>query len=128
MGNPRWIRIVVSMVAAPVATEIRTVPYFLVLLRRGENHDAAAEHYPAHVRFVGTMEAANTVLLGGSFGSPIDGAEGAYLLHVASRTEAEDVASQDPLVKARVCEAKIVEWKLVGVCRGAIDTAFGDEG
>jgi uncharacterized protein YciI len=113
------------MVAAPVETEIRTVPYFLVLLRRGENHYAAAEHFPAHVQFVTTMEAASAVLLGGSFGSPIDGAEAAYLLHVASLAEAEDVASQDPLVQARVCEAKIVEWNLVGVCREAIDRAFG---
>ena len=116
------------MAAAPVEPEIRTVPYFLVLLGRGENHDAAAEHYPAHVQFVGTMEAANTVLLGGSFGSPIDGAEGAYLLHVGSRAEAEDVASQDPLIRARVCEAKIVEWHLVGICRGAIDRALDDQG
>ncbi|MDQ0465590.1 uncharacterized protein YciI [Caulobacter ginsengisoli] len=113
---------------ADAPAEIPTVTYFLVLLQRGENHAAAAEHFAAHVEFVGAMEAAKTVLLGGSFGSPIEGADGGYLLHVASRAEAEAVAARDPLVRARVCEARIVEWDLVGICRGAIDAAFGEEG
>lgn len=102
------------MATAPM--DIPTVTHFLVLLQRGENHAAAAGHFAAHAQFVGAMEAAKTALLGGSFGSPIDGADGGYLLHVASRAEAEAVASQDPRARAfaRRGLSSGIWWESVG--------------
>lgn len=105
--------------------EIATVPYFLVLLEPGPNRAAEAEHLAAHVAFIGTMEAAGVVLLGGGFEAPVGVAEGAYLLHVASTAEAENWAAKDPFVVAKVFEARVVVWHLVGIATGAIDPAFG---
>jgi hypothetical protein len=69
--------------------DVPTVPYFLVLLYPGPNRAAEPQHGAAHITFIKTMEAAAVVLLGGEFGSQIDGAQAASLLHVASQSEAE---------------------------------------
>jgi uncharacterized protein YciI len=112
------------MVTARAGPEMPTVPYFLVLLVPGRNHVTAPEHFAAHVAFIDAMAAASVVLLGGGFESPIEGAEAAYLLHTASRAEAEAWASKDPLVVHAVCEPRIVAWNLVGISRAAIDPAL----
>jgi uncharacterized protein YciI len=104
--------------------DIPTVPYYLTLLEPGPNRAAEAEHRAAHVAFIETMEAANVVLLGGEFGSPIDGAEAAYLLHVSSLQEAESWAAKDPLVVGQVFHARVVAWHLVGIAAPAIDPTF----
>jgi uncharacterized protein YciI len=114
----------IAMTTARAGPEIPTVPYFLVLLVPGHNHAASPEHFAAHVAFIDAMAAANVVLLGGGFESPIAGAEAAYLLHTASRAEAEAWAAKDPLVAQAVCEARIVTWNLVGISRAAIDPAL----
>lgn len=108
------------------APEIPTVAYYLVLLVPDEGHAAAAEYEAAHVAFIETMEAAKVVLLGGGFEALVDGAEGAYLLHVGSQAEAEAWAARDPLVQHRVYRPRIVAWHLVGISRGAIAAAFSD--
>lgn len=101
--------------------EIPTVPYFLVLLVPGSNYQAGPEYFAAHVEFIETMTAANVVLLGGDFGTAIEGAEAAYLLRVASEADAAAWAAKDPLVENAVYQPKIVSWKLVGISLGAID-------
>ena len=100
---------------------VETVPYFLVLLSPGPNRAAEPEHRAAHIAFIETMVAATVVLLGGEFDSTIDGAQAAYLLHVASQSEAERWAAQDPLVAEKVFQARVVAWHLVGIAATAID-------
>lgn len=104
--------------------DIPTVPYFLVLLQPGPNRAAEPEHQAAHIAFIETMEAANVVLLGGGFDSAVDGAQGAYLLHVSSQAEAERWAARDPLVVEEVFLPRVVAWQLVGIAATAIDPAF----
>jgi hypothetical protein len=74
--------------------DVPTVPYFLVLLYPGPNRAAEPQHRAAHIAFIETMETATVVLLGGEFGSQIDGAPAAYLLHVASQSDAREVGGQ----------------------------------
>jgi len=104
--------------------EIPTVRYFLVLLVPGSNHAASARFFAAHVDFIDAMTAANVVLLGGEFEPTVEGADAAYLLHTASRAEAERWASKDPLVANAVYQPRVVAWDLVGISRAAIDPAF----
>jgi uncharacterized protein YciI len=101
--------------------DVPTVPYFLVLLDPGPNRAAEPQYRAAHITFIETMEAANVVLLGGEFGSPINGAQAAYLLHVSSESEAESWAAKDPLVVQKVFHARVVAWHLVGIAAAAID-------
>lgn len=101
-----------------------TVPYFLVLLEPGHNHATRQESLADHVEFIGTLSAANLILLGGEFESPIEGAEAALLLRVASESEAQDWMSRDPWVRNDVHRPRIVAWNLVGVAAGAIDPAL----
>lgn len=104
--------------------DVPTVPYFLVLLYPGPNRAAEPKHRAAHIAFIETMEAAAVVLLGGEFGSPIDGAQAAYLLRVAAQSEAERWAAKDPLVAEKVFQARVVAWHLVGISATAIDPRF----
>jgi uncharacterized protein YciI len=104
--------------------EVPTVPYSLVLLYPGPNRAAEPQYRAAHIAFIETMEAATVVLLGGALGSPVDGAEAAYLLHVASQSEAETWVASDPLVAQRVFRARVVAWHLVGIAATAIDPKF----
>jgi uncharacterized protein YciI len=104
--------------------DVPTVPYFLVLLYPGPNRAAEPQHAAAHIAFIETMEAAGVVLLGGEFGAPIDGAQAAYLLHVASQLEAERWAARDPLVAEKVFQARVAVWHLVGIASAAIDPTF----
>ena len=104
--------------------DVPTVPYFLVLLDPGPNRAAEPQHRAAHIAFIETMEAANVVLLGGELGSPIDGAQAAYLLHVSSQREAEGWAARDPLIAGKVFQARVIAWHLVGIAAAAIDPAF----
>ena len=71
------------------------------------------------------MEAADVVLLGGWFDSPVDGANAAYLLHVASDADAEGWAAKDPFIAHEVFRPHVVAWNLVGISKSAIDPAFG---
>jgi uncharacterized protein YciI len=104
--------------------DVPTVPYFLVLLDPGPERAAEPQHRAAHIAFIETMEAANAVLLGGEFASPVDGAQAAYLLHVSSQSEAESWAARDPLVVGKVFQARVVAWHLVGIAATAIDPTF----
>ncbi|HEU4431707.1 MAG TPA: YciI family protein [Myxococcota bacterium] len=117
-----------STAAEPLS--IPTVPYFLVLLLPDRNHAAASAYFAAHVEFIDAMTEQKAVLLGGSFESPVDGAEGAYLLHTATAAEAEQWAAQDPLVVNAVYKPRVVAWHLVGISAAAIDPRLsgGDEG
>jgi uncharacterized protein YciI len=101
--------------------EIPTVAYYLVLLRAAPDRDATEPPWSAHVAFVDTLIELDVVLLGGDLGSPVAGAEGAYLLHTSTRQEAEAWAHKDPLVVHRYFVPEVVEWHLVGVNLGAID-------
>ena len=110
--------------AAPKIPEMAVVPYFLVLLVPGSNHEAGSESFAGHIKFIGTMTAANVILLGGGFETPVEGAEAAYLLRVASQADAEEWVSQDPWVQNDVLRPRIVAWNLVGIAPGAIDPAL----
>lgn len=101
--------------------DIPTVPYFLVLLHAGPDRDAVEPPWSAHVAFIDTLTELEVVLLGGDFGSPVAGAEAAYLLRTATRQEAETWAHQDPLIRHRYYVPEVVEWHLVGVNLGAVD-------
>jgi uncharacterized protein YciI len=105
--------------------DVPTVPYFLVLLYPGSNRAAEPQHRAAHIAFIEAMEAATVVLLGGEFGSPIDGAQAAYLLRVSSQLEAEEWTAKDPLIVEKVFHARVVAWHLVGIAAAAIDPKFG---
>jgi uncharacterized protein YciI len=101
------------------------VAYFLVLLEPGPSYESEPEHGAAHVAFIETMEAANVVLLGGWFDSPVGDASAAYLLHVPSQADADSWAAKDPYVAHGVFRARVAAWNLVGIARSAIDPAFG---
>ena len=68
-----------------------------------------------------TLIELDVVLLGGDVGSQVSCAEAAYLLHTATRQEAEAWAQKDPLVIHRYFVPEVVEWHLVGVNLGAVD-------
>lgn len=106
--------------------DVSTIPYFLVLLDPGPNRTTEPQHRAAHIAFIETMEAASVVLLGGEFGCPLDGAQAAYLLHVASHSEAEKWVAKDPLVVEKVFQPRVIEWRLVGIAATAIDTKFSN--
>lgn len=106
------------------APEVPTVPYYLVLLIPSANRAAGEQHFAAHVRFIEEMTAAKVVLLGGEFEAALGGAEAAYLLHTASRAEAEAWAARDPLVRHAVYRTQVVAWHLVGVSAAAIDPSL----
>lgn len=101
--------------------DITTVTYYLVLLHPAPSRDEAEPPWSAHVAFIDTMTELDVVLLGGEFARPVAGAEAAYLLHTATRQEAEAWAHKDPLVLHRYYVPEVVEWHLVGVAPGAID-------
>lgn len=101
--------------------EIPTVTYYLVLLRKGPDQGATEPPWRAHVAFIDSLVQLDVVLLGGDFGSPVAGAEAAYLLHTPTRQEAEKWAHKDPLVLHRYYVPEVVEWHLVGVALGAVD-------
>ncbi len=115
------------MATGSESLQIPTVTYFLVLLLPGGNHQAGPEYFEAHVEFIETMAAANVVLLGGEFETPVEGAEAAYLLRTASQAEAEEWASRDPLVKNEVYRPRVVAWKLVGINPGAIEPSLTEQ-
>jgi uncharacterized protein YciI len=104
--------------------DIPTVTYFLVLLHAGRHRDTAEPPWGAHVEFIETLTELDVVLLGGDLGSLVAGAEGAYLLHTATRQEAETWAHKDPLVVHGYYVPEVVEWHLVGINLGAIDPAL----
>lgn len=101
--------------------DIPNIPYYLVLLTRSNRSAAAEAAFAAHVDFIGEMTAAGVVLLGGDLDPPIEGADGAYLLHTASRAEAEGWAARDPLVRSGAYAARVVTWHLVAIAPSAID-------
>lgn len=101
--------------------EIQQVPYFLVLLRIGSNHENGPQYWADHIQFIELMIKENIVLLGGDWETGFDDIEGAYLLFTSSRSEAEEWASRDPLVANKIYTASIIEWKLVGINERAID-------
>ena len=101
--------------------EIPTIPYYLVLLTRSKRFAESEVPFAAHVEFIGEMTAASVVLLGGDLDPPIDGADGAYLLHTASRAEAESWAARDPLVSSGAYAARLIAWHLVAIAPSAID-------
>lgn len=101
--------------------QIQTVAYYLVLLRPAANHAEADAHFADHVSFIEDMDAANLVLLGGDFEGAVHGADAAYLLHTASRAEAEEWAARDPLIRSGAYSAHIVDWHLVGIAPRAVD-------
>lgn len=102
-----------------------TVTYFLVLLLADHNYASEPEYREAHFAFIDEMDVAGVILLGGAFGSSIEGALAAYVLHVPSQEAAESWALRDPLIANEVCRPHIVPWHLVGISRVAIDVAFG---
>jgi len=104
--------------------DIPVVPYFLVLLVPNDDREAEPAVFTQHVAFIEHMASQGVVLLGGAFEAPIEGASGAYLLHTASKAEAETWASRDPLMTSGACRANIIAWKLVGIAPGAIDPAL----
>ena len=104
--------------------DVDAVAYFLVLLRPGPNHASEPDHRAAHISFIETMEAADVVLLGGWFDSPVDGANAAYLLHVGSVADAEGWAAKDPFIAHEVFRPHVMAWNLVGISKSAIDPAF----
>jgi len=106
--------------------DIQTVPYYLVLLARSKSLAEAEAAFAAHVDFIGEMTAARVVLLGGDLDPPVDGAEGAYLLHTTSQAEAESWAARDPLVSSGAFAARVVAWHLVGIAPAAIDPRLLD--
>jgi uncharacterized protein YciI len=110
------------MPTTSASDEILTVTYFLVLLVPDSNHAAASDHFAEHVAFIETMTAANVVLLGGDFESTLEGAEGAYLLHVETQEAAQSWTARDPLIRAKVYRPKIIPWRLVGIALDAADS------
>jgi hypothetical protein len=74
-----------------------------------------------HDRFIGDLDQANKVVLGGGLkpaGAPY---YGAYVLSCDSLEEARHVAAADPLVRAGAIRCDVVEWELVGVNPDAVD-------
>jgi hypothetical protein len=100
------------------------VAYFLVLLHPGSNQATAESSWNAHAAFIDTLTELDVVRPGGDLGSQVAGAEAAYLLHTATRQEAEAWAHKDPLVTHRYFDPEVVEWHLVGVNLGAVDSVL----
>lgn len=102
---------------------VPTVSYFLVLLHPAP--DAGSEPpWGEHVAFIDTMVSRGVVLLGGDLDPPVAGADAAYLLHTATRQDAEAWARKDPLVRQGHCGPDVIEWRLVGIALDAIHPAL----
>ena len=104
------------------AEPMTVVSYYLVLLQPGPT--AADADWEEHEAFIDLMVEHNVVLLGGEFGSPVGGAVGAYLLHTATRSEAESWARKDPVVRDGWMSPEIIEWRLVGINPRAIEASL----
>jgi len=74
-----------------------------------------------HERFIGVLEDANKVVLGGGLEPAVGPYDGAYVLSCASLDEACDIAASDPLVRGGGVRRDVVEWQLVGVNPDAVD-------
>jgi hypothetical protein len=95
--------------------------YVLVLFREGPRFGEIAVDEEAHEAFVTSLIRRNLVLLGGDFGTAVDGVHAAYVLRCASIDEALGLAAEDPAFAGGVFEPHAVEWHLVGVNPDAID-------
>ena len=102
-------------------TDIPAVPYFLVLLVPQDDREVEPAVFTDHVAFIEHMASEGIVLLGGGFETPIEGASAAYLLHTASKAEAEAWAARDPLMTSGAYRATVIAWHLVGIAPNAID-------
>lgn len=97
--------------------------YFLVLL--GDTPGSVLEHTAAndHERFIDSLIASNSVLLGGGFGTSINGFSGGYVLAAEDIATATALAHRDPLVRDAHATCDVTEWRLVGINTAAIDPA-----
>jgi uncharacterized protein YciI len=101
--------------------EVRTVPYFLVLLEASANRQQEEKYRAQHMEFIDSMIEQNKVLLGGSLGTGLKEMEGAYLLNVRTYAQAEAWVLKDPYVEHNIYTTHIIQWDLVGIDKNAID-------
>jgi uncharacterized protein YciI len=86
-------------------------------------HVAALEqHLAAHEAFVDSLIERHLVLLGGGLADPVSDLHAAYVLRAPSLAAARALAADDPYFAHAVFEPVAVEWKLVGVDLGAVDS------
>lgn len=74
-----------------------------------------------HERFIGELDEAGKVVLGGALKPAGEPYHGAYVLNCGSLDEARTVAASDPLVRAGAIRCEVLEWELVGVNPDAVD-------
>jgi uncharacterized protein YciI len=99
------------------------MPYVLVMLTGGRNAADDEQYAAAHRQFIDSLIQRNVVLLGGSFGEPVNDASAAYILNCGSLEEARQIAAEDPLVAHDVLRPHCVEWEFVAINPAAIDAA-----
>ena len=91
----------------------------LVLMTAGPD-GVPDELQGGHEEFIGELEKANKVVLGGGFPGAFP-YYGAYLLSCRSLDEAREVATSDPYVLGGAIRCDVVEWELVAVNPAAVD-------
>ena len=98
--------------------------YFLVLLTETGGASGHETHAVEHEQFIDAHIADNSILLGGGFAKPWGGTSAAYVLATEGLDQATAIARRDPLVRHGDVTLRVVEWRLVGINRGAIDPAL----
>jgi uncharacterized protein YciI len=93
----------------------------LILMSPSGKSSADAEVQAEHEQFIGELDQANKVVLGGSWSPSAGTFEGGYVLTCESLEEAREIALSDPLVRADAIQCDVVEWELVGVNQDAVD-------
>ena len=91
-------------------------------LKAGPSVDDEPRHAEAHVAFIESLIERRLVFLGGDFSEPVDGIAAAYLLRCGSIQEASAIAAADPYSLHGVYDTETVEWLLVAIDPGLIDS------
>ncbi len=87
------------------------MPYFVYILRIVVDRAIYEPHLPAHLAYLRHLDDRGILVLSGPFG---DRTGGMVMVRAASLDAARSIAEADPLVRARVDEYELREWRLTG--------------
>lgn len=88
--------------------------YYMVILRTGPNNiqDKSLRDslFAGHMNNIKRLANDGKLVVAGPFGSNGKGYRGIFILDAKSEDEARELVMTDPVVKAKVLDAEIIEW------------------
>ncbi len=82
--------------------------YYVVILEPTRDQSEAAKHRSEHLAYLEEQKKRGKLIFGGRF---TDGSGGMYILLVSNRSEAEEIARNDPYCKLGFRTPIIKEWE-----------------